>query len=197
MESQVKLGGTHGGAVQTRSSRALRRMRDQQALGETACRLRAPPSCRNGYQKLGQVGKKKNLARSFFRKPCWLLPVLLVAACHSELSDRLQSGEVLALDGLQGRWIGPVVPQAPNCGPSTQGLMSIGEKGFSFDPFQSTTVLSGEVNKDGHLTGQLARQGPDHQDLSIALDATATSPDAISGTLQSGRCRWTVTLHRG
>ncbi len=76
--------------------------------------------------------------------------------------------------------------------------MSIGGKGFGFDPFGSTTVIRGEVSDDGHLSGRLVRQGADHQDLSISFDAMgAAATDAISGTLQSGRCRWTVTLRRG
>jgi hypothetical protein len=75
--------------------------------------------------------------------------------------------------------------------------MSIGEKGFGFDPFQSTTVIQGEVGKDAHLRGNLARPGGDHQNLAIGFEGTASEANTISGTLQSGRCHWTVTLHRG
>jgi hypothetical protein len=46
-------------------------------------------------------------------------------------------------------------------------LLSIGEKGLGFDPFQSTTVIQGVVGKDGRLTGNLARQAGDRQDLSV------------------------------
>ena len=75
--------------------------------------------------------------------------------------------------------------------------MSIGDKGFALDPFQSTTVVRGELRDGGHLNGKLVRQGPDHQDLSISFEAMAAGNDAINGTLQSGRCHWMVTLHRG
>jgi hypothetical protein len=75
--------------------------------------------------------------------------------------------------------------------------MTIGEHGFALDPFQSTSVLSGNVTGDGHLSGKLVREGPDRRDLSLAFDGAAIARDTIDGTLQSGRCRWKVTLHRG
>jgi hypothetical protein len=127
----------------------------------------------------------------------FLLMLVLLTGCEGDLGERLQSGRVLPLHGLQGRWTGPVVPKDAACGPAKQGLMSIGENGFGFDPFQSTTVIQGEVTKDGHLSGNLVRQGGDHQNLSISFDAMASEAETISGTLQSGRCHWTVALHRG
>jgi hypothetical protein len=126
-----------------------------------------------------------------------LLLSLLVGGCDGDVGERLQSGKVLAWYGLQGRWVGPVVPVEPTCGASTQALMTIGKKGFGLDPFQSTAVIHGDVGDDGHLRGSLVRQGADHQDLSIGFEGMAAGSDAISGTLQSGRCHWTVTLHRG
>jgi hypothetical protein len=75
--------------------------------------------------------------------------------------------------------------------------MTIGQRGFAFDPFQSTAVVHGDVADDGHLKGKLVRAGPDHRDLSIVFDAVASRPDAIDGKLQSGRCRWNVELRRG
>lgn len=134
------------------------------------------------------------------RGRCCLLLALLVAACNidtSHLSEPLQSGRVLALDGLEGRWVGPVAPTTPDCGKTTQGLMAIGETGFGFDPFEGAIVISGKVTDDGHLNGELVRQGGDHQTVSISFSAAASGSDAIAGSLQSGRCHWTVTLHRG
>jgi hypothetical protein len=79
--------------------------------------------------------------------------------------------------------------------------MSIGGRGFGFDPFQSTTVIPGSVDKDGRLTGNLTRQGGDRQNLSVsfegAVSGVGSEAAAIDGTLVSGRCRWKVTLHRG
>jgi hypothetical protein len=126
-----------------------------------------------------------------------LLCVALLAGCQEDLGERLQSGQVLAWHGVQGRWVGPVEPANPSCGSRTQGLLTIGEKGFGFDPFESTTVIQGEVGKDGHLSGTLARQGGEHQNLVISFEGLASESGTLSGTLQSGRCQWTVALHRG
>ncbi len=158
-------------------------------------RLRATPSCRNGYQNLGRVGK--NNLKKILQQLVWGFLAISVIACHSELSEHLQSGQVLALNGLQGRWVGPVAPTTPSCGPTTQGLMSIGKNGFGFDPFQSTAIIKGDISEGGHLSGRLVRQGGDRQDVSIQFDGAASGSDAINGTLQSGRCRWAVSLHRG
>jgi hypothetical protein len=127
----------------------------------------------------------------------WLLLIAAVAGCGGDPGERLQSGRVLALSGLQGRWVGSVLPMEPACGSATQGLMSIGGKGFGFDPFQSTTVIQGDVGTDGRMIGSLTRLGSDHQNLSITFEGGASGSDTISGTLQSGRCHWTVTMHRG
>ncbi len=171
--------------------------------GGGTSRVRSTPSCRNRYQLLGQVGKKnlkKILDQQLSALQRALLHVLLVtsvaAGCQKDLGEPLQSGQVLALHGLQGRWVGSVVPDATSCGPETHGLLSIGEDGFGFDPFQSTTIIHGRID-DGHLRGTLVRQGADHREVSIAFQAVASTSDQINGTLQSGRCRWTVMLRRG
>lgn len=126
-----------------------------------------------------------------------LLLVVLLAGCHEDLGERLQSGQVLPWHGLQGRWVGSVIPADPACGAATQGLMTIGGKTFGFDPFQSTTVIDGDVDEDGHLSGSLTRQGGEHQNLVISFQGLASATDTISGTLLSGRCHWSVSLHRG
>jgi hypothetical protein len=129
------------------------------------------------------------------------LSVVLFAGCDGDIGERLQSGRVLALQGLQGRWVGPVVPADKACGQVTQGLMSIGKDGFGFDPFRSTTVIQGVIGKDGRLVGSLLRQGGDRRDLSITFEGAPLEPglipETIEGALASGRCRWKVTLHRG
>ena len=126
-----------------------------------------------------------------------ILILALAAGCRTDLGEYLQSGRVLAINGLQGRWVGPVVPGATGCGSTTQGLMTIAEHGFGLDPFQSTAVINGTISNDGHLAGKLVRQGADRQTIAISFDGTATSPGMITGTLQSGRCHWTVKLRRG
>ena len=128
------------------------------------------------------------------------LLLLALTGCHGDLGERFQSGRVLALAGLQGRWAGDVVPLHPSCGAPTHGLMSIGSETFGFDPFEGTEVIQGVVTADGHLNGVLKRQGGDHQDLSLQFQATASQPTSgdptISGKLVSARCQWAVTLHR-
>ncbi len=149
---------------------------------------------------MGKMNLKNFLVcfpRGYRIAACQLLTLLVAVGCRADLGEPLQSGRVFALHGLQGRWVGPVVPIDRACGPTTQGLMSIGQNGFGLDPFQSTTVIHGEVGDDGHLTGKLVRQGAEHQDISIAFEGNATGSGEINGTLQSGRCHWTVTLHRG
>jgi len=75
--------------------------------------------------------------------------------------------------------------------------MTIGEHGFALDPFQGAAVVRGDVSEDGHLVGKLVRTGPGHQDLSVTFEGRGSTADTIDGLLQSGRCRWTVALHRG
>jgi hypothetical protein len=154
------------------------------------------------YAFLGYLGKVNfRMFGIFSYRGCPALLLVLIAGCQGDLGERLQSGQVFAWHGLQGRWVGPVVPEGKSCGPATQGLMTIGENGFGFDPFQSTVVIRGVVSKDGRLTGDLSHQGTDHQNITAsfagsAIEATSDA-EVLEGTLVSGRCRWTVTLHRG
>ena len=166
--------------------------------------MRKSPSCRNGYQNLGRVGKKNlkkvldKILPSKSRRAFLILNLVLgslLVACEGDLGERLQSGKVLPWAGLQGRWAGPVVPADSGCGSASRGLMSIGEKGFGFDPFQSTTVIKGDIDQNGHLSGKLTREGGDHQPVSVSFEGMAEA-DFITGTLQSGRCHWKVTLRR-
>jgi hypothetical protein len=165
--------------------------------------LRILPLCQELYQKLGKLGKRKKKKVLEYpggpagRQTYALLCLLVCGGCHSELSDRLQSGQTLSWYGLQGRWVGSVTPVGALCGPATKGLMTIGERGFAFDPFQSTQVVHGDIDENNQLVGKLVRAGPERQDLSLAFAGTAATADVIEGSLQSGRCRWTVRLHRG
>jgi hypothetical protein len=129
------------------------------------------------------------------------LLLLSLNACNNEVADRLQSGRVLSFLGLEGRWVGPVTPQAENCGQPTKGLMTVDRKTFSFDPFEGTTVIEGTVSDDNHFDGALSRPGPDHQVVSITFSGSVAQSDAggdgINGRLESGRCSWAVDLKRG
>ena len=112
----------------------------------------------------------------------------------------LLSGCQGSAGSFDGRWVGAVSPSDPSCGATTQGMMSIGQKTFGFDPFRGTTIINGTLGPDGHLTGRLVRQGSTHQDMSISFDGVANEPRpgeaTIAGVLASGRCQWQVTLHR-
>ena len=130
-----------------------------------------------------------------------LVLLLLCSGCSGDPGERLQSGRVLPWMGLQGRWAGTITPTLPACGPLTTGLMSIGPKTFAFDPFQSTTVIQGDIDPAGHLRGALGRAGPGHDEIGIEFigsgQRAVDGVETINGTLSSGRCEWTVSLHRG
>ncbi len=127
--------------------------------------------------------------------------LLAVSCCGEQAADRLQSGKVIGLFGLEGRWTGPVTPQSDGCGTSGIGLMSVGLRTFAFDPFQGTTVISGTVSDAVSLRGALVRAGNGQQPSSISFSGEARQRDGgdetIDGELVSGRCSWTVSLKRG
>ena len=160
-------------------------MQDTIAANRAAVRTRS----RSGIVKPGRCLRLHVIAAML---------VLPLSSCKEDLGEQLQSGRVLAWAGLQGRWVGPVVPNDATCGEAKWGLMTIGEKGFGFDPFASTIVIQGQVDPQGHLSGTLVRQGGNHQPMAISLEAAASADvSSITGIVQSNRCQWTVTLHRG
>ena len=166
------------------------------------------------YTKLGYLGKGiLPMVDSFFcrarpgRHGLWFVGLICLGACarfetaRQTLSSNIGTGEVLPWHGLEGRYSGSVTPVLANCGPKTQGLMSVGGGKFAFDPFQSTTVIKGKVAEDGSLHGELVRQGGGNQTLKADFEARArrngAGGDEIAGVLSSGRCRWQVILRRG
>src|SRR5665213_1109532 len=109
-----------------------------------------------------------------FYPPVRIIPYRVMAAfvivplpsgCAGNLEERLQAGGILPWMGLQGRWVGPVIPTGPVCGPTATGLMSIGPTSFAFDPFQSTTVIRGEIDPTGNLKGAAVRANAGHGDI--------------------------------
>ncbi len=114
-------------------------------------------------------------------------------------SETIGSGKVLALSGFEGRWGGTVRPNDASCGPERHGLMRVGGGTFAFDPFGSTTVIDGKVEKDT-LSGTLTRPGGGHQVLSISFTGHAREDaggkETIEGVLTSGKCSWQVALER-
>jgi hypothetical protein len=146
---------------------------------------------------LGRVGKAYfRMFQLFFFG--WLIVTL--SGCHNEAADALQSGTVMGVIGLEGRWAGPVTPATADCGQIAKGQMSVERTTFAFDPFQSTTVIAGTVADNGALNGTLSRPVTGQQVVSISFTGVATQHDdgseTIDGQLKSGRCTWTVTLKR-
>jgi hypothetical protein len=128
--------------------------------------------------------------------------ILTIAACgQRDLGASLQSGRVLGLAGPEGRWVGDVRPEGPGCGTATKGAMTIGQGKFGFDPFQSTTVITGDVGTDGHMEGTMVRTGAEKQVNSISFQGqvkrNTAGTESIAGELTSGSCHWSVLLRRG
>ncbi len=154
------------------------------------------------YDFLGYVGKVKFPFRGIISYGCWVALPLLVFGCGGpDAATMLQSGRVVGLVGLEGRWVGPVSPAELGCGGTTTGLMTIGHASFGFAPFENTVVIHGTVGSDETLTGTLERVGGDRQMLAINVEAQVVhvpnAPDRIEGALASGRCRWRMKLTRG
>jgi hypothetical protein len=123
------------------------------------------------------------------------LSLLTITSCVHGLKQTLQS----ELGGSAG-WAGSVTPAYPNCGNQTTGLMTLSSKEFSFDPFGSITVIQGKVDHN-HLEGSVTRAAPGQKGITFQFVGTvnhpAKGPPTILGTMTSGQCTWSVTLHRG
>lgn len=122
------------------------------------------------------------------------LSLLAATSCVSAINNTLQSGF-----SASEQWAGPVAATDPNCGNRTTGLMTLGAIEFSFDPFGSIIDIQGKVEKD-HLEGSSNQAAPGQKGITIAfagaIDRPASGPPVIRGTVNSGHCTWTVTLHR-
>ena len=154
------------------------------------------------YAFMGRVGKGKIPFCSFFSYGLRFAPLLLAFGCNaSDPVTMLQSGRVVGLGGLEGRWVGLVAPEGAGCGSPTTGLMTIGQGSFGFAPFQNTVVIRGKIGADDRIEGELERPGGDKKILAITLKARliqdAVGSAGIEGALASGKCRWTVKLTRG
>jgi hypothetical protein len=150
------------------------------------------------YSFMGYVGKEKLPAAGLFSYASPLLMAFLIFGCSgNDAAMVLQSGRVVGLGGLDGRWQGVVHPIKPNCGNDTVGLMTIGKGSFGFAPFQNTVAIKGEVGDDDLLEGTLERMGGDKKTVGVTMQARQSEDSDIIGTLKSGRCEWTFKLTRG
>jgi hypothetical protein len=126
--------------------------------------------------------------------------LLFLATCAGDPGEQLQSGRVLPWAGPEGRWVGSVTPADADCGLRTTGLMSVGRNTFSFDPFQSTSVLQGEVGSAGDLVGEAVHPVPGNRSSTMGFLGRIQHRDGVDrivGMLTSGRCHWSVSLLRG
>ena len=130
------------------------------------------------------------------------LSLLLMAGCVREIGNAMghDVGQYLQ-EGLENgsQWSGPVVPNDPKCGKQTTGLLTLGSRKFSFDPFGSITVIAGKVDRD-HLEGSRTTAAPGQKGVAFQFTGTISQPanaqSIIQGTLASAQCTWRVALHR-
>jgi hypothetical protein len=188
---------SEGGGYQGPDRRISETGEDGMFRHQLAASRHTAPSCRETYAILGRLGKVIfRMKRLFF---LLALP-LAVFGCHGSAADGIQSGKVIGIFGLEGRWVGPVTPKIDGCGQTTTGLMSVSWKTFAFDPFQGTTIIKGTVADTG-LQGTLARPGNGQQLVSIGFSGSAKHDadgnEVIEGQLKSGRCSWAVNLKQG
>ena len=128
------------------------------------------------------------------------LCLLALGGCVRKIGESLESGREFSFLSDDGRWVGPVAPTSPDCGRQTTGLMNIGSGKFAFAPFQSIVSVEGTVEK-GRLAGLATSSAPGEKPITMrfagAIKHPNDGPATIEGTLTSGRCSWSVALHRG
>ncbi len=147
------------------------------------------------------MGKGKSPFKSFFSYGLGVMTLLSITGCDvGDPALLLQSGRTFGMVGLEGRWVGEVLPTVANCGTRTKGLMNIGHGEFAFDPFQSTLVVRGNVIDD-RLAGKLEKLGGEKRIIVMVADAQAIpTPERtwlIRGQVKSGACQWQFELHQG
>lgn len=115
---------------------------------------------------------------------------------------------------MEGRYSGPVVPNAPNCGMRETGRLRFtpGTRTgrFTFEPSLGAALLYGEAEPGGTLRATpnaVGHFGPGggpgfaspFPNQPARLEATlghANGAPVITGTLTEGLCRWSITLRR-
>lgn len=95
-----------------------------------------------------------------------------------------------------GRWAGPVtaLTQGPTC-LSGRGTVQIRDNVVLFTPTEGTLVLQGEARPDGTLTAEKTQIGADKKPFQSILEARWT-PETVTGTFTTPRCRFDVQLKR-
>jgi hypothetical protein len=83
---------------------------------------------------------------------------------------------------------------AGTCSPPASATLTQRGSEFSFAPNDGAIVITGVIEKDNSLHGNLALVGADHKPFTLTLDGTFTS-DGFDGIYASPRCRSDVRLH--
>lgn len=146
------------------------------------------------------------------------LPVLLaaitLAACAGDSPAAQSSAAAQPPGDMEGRYSGPVVPNAANCGLRETGRLRFtpGTRTgrFTFEPSLGAAPLYGEAGPDNTLTATpnaighfgpgggptMASPFPNQPARLEARLRHENGAPVIAGTLTEGLCRWTVTLRR-
>lgn len=129
------------------------------------------------------------------------LSLLVMTGCAHELAQDVHDVGQYVQSGTENgtQWAGPVVPNDPNCGKQTTGLMTLGVQRFSFDPFESVTAIAGKVDRD-HLEGSATIAAPGQKGVTFQFTGTVSHPAggqrSVQGIVTSGQCTWQVLLRR-
>ena len=162
------------------------------------CAARPSASWMNLYGILGYMGKGKIPLIGLFSYGLVIGLTLMAFGCSGEeAASVLQSGRVVGLGRVDGRWVGPVSPVSAGCGNQTIGTMTVGQGSFGFAPFGNTVSIKGRVGPDDAMDGVLERLGGDRKPVSIRMHAEASEEGSIVGKLDSGKCQWAFKLARG
>jgi len=165
--------------------------------------VRRTPAGAACFRSLGRyIAGSTNVMRRLSQGILGLLSPLVMTGCVHELGNAVGHHVDQYLQaGLENgtQWSGPVVPNGPNCGKQTTGLLTLGSEKFSFDPFGGVTVIPGKVDRD-RLEGSTTIAAPGQKGVAFQFTGTinprANGQSMIQGTLTSAQCTWRVTFHR-
>jgi len=95
-----------------------------------------------------------------------------------------------------GRWVGPVTPEAAACGPATRGLLEAAHGEVVFTPSEGVLILRGHVAGDGTIQAEASTVGQSHQAIVTSFSGKVTV-GGVEGTLTQQGCTSRVVLKRG
>jgi hypothetical protein len=105
---------------------------------------------------------------------------------------------------VEGRWVGPVVPEGPAataaagnelCAGPTRGELNIAGQRFEFAPNEGVQIIDGDVTPGGELRGVMTTIGMNHQSYTLRFTGSMQNGQ-VTGVLVTPRCRANVVLSR-